>query len=73
MKRIVQGFCGLGLALAASAAWAADVTWNGSISAKCPTGANWNGGVAPGAGDVAIIGSSPQSPDFAGQTLTWGA
>ena len=27
-------------------------------------GANWDGGIAPGAADVAIIGSSPQSPDF---------
>ena len=31
--------CGVG--------WAADVTWNGSVSTNPADGANWNGGVAP--------------------------
>jgi hypothetical protein len=72
VRRILQGFCGLSLALAATAAWSADITWNGSASANVTTGANWNGGTAPGPGDVAIIGGSPQAPDFGGQSVTWG-
>jgi hypothetical protein len=58
--------------LVGSVGWAADVTWNGSVSTNPAEGANWDGGLAPTAADVAIIGSSPQSPDFAGQTLNWG-
>ncbi len=50
----------------------AQIMWNGSTSADPLSGANWDGGVAPGAGDVAQIGSSPQSPNFAGQSATWG-
>ena len=53
-------------------AWAADITWNGSVSTNPADGANWNGGIAPAAADMAIIGSSPQSPDFNGQSITWG-
>jgi hypothetical protein len=72
VRRIVQGLCGLSLALAATAAWSADITWNGSTSGNVATGANWNGGAAPGAGDVAIIGGATQAPDFNGQSVTWG-
>jgi hypothetical protein len=50
----------------------AQISWNGSVSTDPSVGANWAGGVAPGAGDVAAVGSSAQSPDFAGQTITWG-
>src|SRR5687767_12947841 len=60
------------MCLTVAAAWAADVTWNGSANVKVTDGANWNGGVAPTAADVAIIGSSPQSPDFGGQSVNWG-
>jgi hypothetical protein len=59
--------------LVASATWAADITWNGSVSTNPADGANWNGGIAPTAADTAIIGSSPQSPDFNSQSINWGA
>jgi hypothetical protein len=66
----VLGWLAIG-AWAATAA-AADVEWNGSVSTDVANGANWNGGVAPTATDTAIIGSSPQSPDFNSQSVTWG-
>jgi hypothetical protein len=72
VRRILQGICSIGFGLAASAAWAADVTWNGSVSTNVADGANWNGGAAPGAGDVAILGNSAQAPDFGSQSVTWG-
>jgi hypothetical protein len=67
-----MGLLGANLCLTAAAAWAADLTWNGTTSANVTDGANWDGGVAPTAEDVAIIGSAPQSPDFGGQTVNWG-
>lgn len=72
MKRIFQGTFCAGVLLAATAAQAADVTWSGAVSANVNDGANWGGGVAPTAADVAIVGGAPQSPDFAGQSATWG-
>jgi hypothetical protein len=66
---IVLGWLAIG-AWAVSAN-AADVEWNGSVSNDVANGANWNGGVAPTAADTAIIGSSPQSPDFSGQSVNW--
>ena len=57
--------------LIASTSWAADVTWTGAVSANPADGLNWSNSTGPGAGDVAVIGSSPQSPDFAGQTIGW--
>lgn len=72
MKRICQGILSASLLLAATTAQAVDVTWSGTINANVNDGANWTGGVAPTAADVAIIGGSPQAPDFAGQSATWG-
>lgn len=72
MKLICQGILSASLLLAATVAQAVDVTWSGIIGANVNDGANWAGGVAPTAADVAVIGGSPQSPDFGGQSATWG-
>ena len=63
---------GAAACLVATSGTAADITWNGSVSTDPALGANWDGGVAPTAADTAIIGSSPQAPDFNSQSLTWG-
>lgn len=62
----------LAIGVCTANATAADIEWNGSVSTDVANGANWNGGVAPTAADTAIIGSSPQSPDFNSQSVTWG-
>lgn len=69
---VLKMFAAPAACLIATAAWAADVTWNGSTGRNPAVGANWSNGTGPSAGDVAIIGSSPQAPDFASQSLTWG-
>ena len=69
--RVFRALIGMAACLVATATCAADITWNGS-GADPAIGANWAGGFAPTAADRAIIGSSPQSPDFAGQSITWG-
>jgi hypothetical protein len=68
----LRALTGAAACLVATASWAADITWNGSVSTDPAIGANWNGGLAPTAADTAIIGSSPQSPDFNSQAINWG-
>ena len=69
---VLKALAGAAACLVATTSWAVNITWNGSTDANAANGLNWNGGIAPGAADVAIVGSSPQSPDLMGQTLTWG-
>jgi hypothetical protein len=69
---VLKALTGAAACLVATATWAADITWNGSVSTNPADGANWNGGIAPTAADTAIIGSSPQSPDFNSQSINWG-
>src|SRR5258705_5467486 len=69
---VLKALIGAAACLVATATWAADITWNGSVSPNPADGANWNGGIAPTAADTAIIGSSPQSPDFNSQSINWG-
>jgi hypothetical protein len=69
---VLKALTGAAACLVATATWAADITWNGSVNTNPANGANWNGGIAPTAADTAIIGSSPQSPDFNSQSINWG-
>jgi len=71
-KSVLRTLLGAAACLVATTSWAADITWNGSVSTNPADGANWNGGIAPTAADTAIIGSSPQSPDFNSQSINWG-
>lgn len=72
IKFVLKSLIGSAMCLMVTYASAADITWNGGTSTDPTDGANWDGGVAPGAADTAFVGSSANIPDLAGASVDWG-